>query len=687
MKKRSCMGALVLMTMASLAITGCPGSTEPGQSGEKKILSFAVAVAGEFKEGIIDEANHTVSLTLPAGTSVQALAPVIAVSAKATVSPASGTVRDFTAPVTYTVTAEDGSVQAYTVTVSSGSTAADKTALSNAITAATAAKTGIVADTDAANVSVGTQWVAQGALDTFNAAIAAANTVAQNTAATQAEVDAAETTLNAAITAFNSAKQAGTKPGPAADKTALSAAIATATAAKTGIAVNTAAANVPVGTQWVAQGVMDTFNTAISTAETVVQNATAAQAEVDAAVTALNGAVAAFNDAKQAGTKPGPAEDRTALDTAIATATAAKTGIVVNTAAANVLEGTQWVTQGAMDTFDGVIAAAETVSQNTAATQAQVDAATAALNSAVAAFNAAKQAGTKPGPAEDKTALNARITAANAAKAGIAVDTNGANVPMGTQWVTETVMATFDAAIAVAEAVAQDADANQAQVDAAADTLNTAITAFNAAKQDGTKPETAADKTALNAAIATATAAKIGIVVDTDAGNVFVGIQWVIQDVMDTFNAAIATAETVSQNIYANQAQVDAAVTALNGAVDTFNTAKQAGTNASGSLQAVVTIVVPPFTDGGAGIAEEQRTITLYRNGNPKQATVGLSGTTGAAIEWRTGGAVKGTGTSLTIHAGDYNAGIYYFTVEVVRDNVPWSTEFTLIVIDNQSAD
>ena len=688
MNKRSWTGGLVLAALAALAVTGCPGTNEPGQSGEKQILSFAVAVGVEFKAGVIDETNHAITLTLPAGTDVRALTPVITVSAKATVSPASGTSRDFTAAVTYTVTAEDGSVQEYTVTVtvSPDSQAADRTALNTAITTANAAKAGIAVDTAAGNVLTGSQWVTWAAMDALNTAITAANTVVQDTAATQEQVDAAVTALNTATTTFNAAKQAGTKP--AADKTALNTAITTANAAKNGIAVNTAAENVQAGTRWVTQGVMDTFDAAIAAAETVSQSAAATQAEVDAATPTLEAAVAAFNAAKQEGTKPGPA-DRTDLNTAIATANAAKNGIVVNTDAANVLVGSKWVIQAAMDAFNAAIAAANTVSQNAGATQAEVNLAEAALNEAITVFNDAKQDGTKPGPAEDKTALNTAIATATDARTGIVVDTAAMNVTVGTRWVTQAVMNTFEAAIAEAEAVAQDAEANQAEVDEAADTLNDAIATFNSAKQEGAKSEAAADKAALNTAISTANAAKTGIVVDTDSGNVLTGIYWVTQGVMDTFNAAIAAAETVSQNTEATQTAVDTEVNALNEAITAFNAAKQAGSNASGTLLAVITIVVPSFTDGGAGIAGEQQTITLYRNGTTNQATASLTGTTAdiTAIEWRTGGAVKGTGTSLTIHAGDYNAGTHYFTVEVMRNGAPWSTEFTLIVINNQSAD
>lgn len=82
-------------------------------STEKKILTFEIDGA----EGVIDETNHTVTVTVPYGTSVTALKPVITISAKATIDPADGQVQDFSHPVTYTVTAEDDSTQAYTVTV------------------------------------------------------------------------------------------------------------------------------------------------------------------------------------------------------------------------------------------------------------------------------------------------------------------------------------------------------------------------------------------------------------------------------------------------------------------------------------------------------------------------------------------------------------------------------------------
>ena len=80
---------------------------------EKSILSFVI----DGVEGEINEIAKTVSLTMPEDTDVTGLVPTIEVSDGATVSPASGEAQDFTNPVEYTVTAQNGTTAVYTVTV------------------------------------------------------------------------------------------------------------------------------------------------------------------------------------------------------------------------------------------------------------------------------------------------------------------------------------------------------------------------------------------------------------------------------------------------------------------------------------------------------------------------------------------------------------------------------------------
>jgi len=105
------LGCVVLLVM-------CKDETpEPKKSEEKKILSFKLSEISPQVVGVIDEGAKTVKIDVPHGTNVSALKPVIEISEKAVVSPASGQAVNFTNPVTYTVTAENGSQQAYVVTV------------------------------------------------------------------------------------------------------------------------------------------------------------------------------------------------------------------------------------------------------------------------------------------------------------------------------------------------------------------------------------------------------------------------------------------------------------------------------------------------------------------------------------------------------------------------------------------
>ncbi|AUP78546.1 DUF5018 domain-containing protein [Flavivirga eckloniae] len=67
--------------------------------------------------GNINENDKTITLKLPSGTNVTALSATTEIADKATITPDPAVARDYTNPVEFTVTAEDGSTQKYTVTV------------------------------------------------------------------------------------------------------------------------------------------------------------------------------------------------------------------------------------------------------------------------------------------------------------------------------------------------------------------------------------------------------------------------------------------------------------------------------------------------------------------------------------------------------------------------------------------
>ena len=67
--------------------------------------------------GAVNNTTNTITITMPRGTDVTKLTPVIATNGVKSLTPGSGVTMDFTNSVTYTATMEDGSTKTYIVTV------------------------------------------------------------------------------------------------------------------------------------------------------------------------------------------------------------------------------------------------------------------------------------------------------------------------------------------------------------------------------------------------------------------------------------------------------------------------------------------------------------------------------------------------------------------------------------------
>ena len=79
----------------------------------KGITSFSInGIAGA-----VNNTTNTITITMPRGTDVTKLTPVIATNDVKSLTPGSGETVNFTTSVTYTATMEDGSTKTYTVTV------------------------------------------------------------------------------------------------------------------------------------------------------------------------------------------------------------------------------------------------------------------------------------------------------------------------------------------------------------------------------------------------------------------------------------------------------------------------------------------------------------------------------------------------------------------------------------------
>jgi hypothetical protein len=86
-----------------------------GASPDKAITGFAFLIPVN-ETVIIDEAAHTVSVTVPYGTATGAMTAAVTHTG-VSISPNPATAQNYTLPVIYTVTAADGTSQTYTVTV------------------------------------------------------------------------------------------------------------------------------------------------------------------------------------------------------------------------------------------------------------------------------------------------------------------------------------------------------------------------------------------------------------------------------------------------------------------------------------------------------------------------------------------------------------------------------------------
>ena len=106
--------AFLLAVLLGLGVTACK-EDDPVLSSAAEITSFVFNDLTPPLTATITGTNITA--TVAYDQNITALTPTIVVSDKASVQPAGGVARDFSAPVTYTVTAEDGTTRVYTVTV------------------------------------------------------------------------------------------------------------------------------------------------------------------------------------------------------------------------------------------------------------------------------------------------------------------------------------------------------------------------------------------------------------------------------------------------------------------------------------------------------------------------------------------------------------------------------------------
>jgi hypothetical protein len=255
----------------------------------------------------------------------------------------------------------------------------DTTALNAKIALAESLKSGVVANDNAANVAQGAYRVTQSIMNNFEAAITTAKNI-RDTAVVQVDVDSAIIPLNTAITTFTTARRQDGYKTSGFSNDEMTALIAMANTAKTGVKINTNGNDVGPAEFWVlSQSSLDALNTAIATA----QAASAQDSAYLALVTAINN----FNNAKQQGTLP----NKTVLFDAIRSANEARADVVVAVSASEAPDGRYWATPAQWTPFNTAYNNALAAASNANATQNAVTGALTNLSAATIAFLQVKQ--------------------------------------------------------------------------------------------------------------------------------------------------------------------------------------------------------------------------------------------------------------------------------------------------------
>ncbi|WP_211271721.1 S-layer homology domain-containing protein, partial [Caryophanon latum] len=213
----------------------------------------------------------------------------------------------------------------------------------------------------------------------------------------------------------------------------------------------------------------------------------------------------------------------------------------------------QWTTQAETDAFTEAIANARDVLNNPNATQEQIDAAVKQVEDAIAAYEAAKEAGTKTDggtptdpEAVDRNVLELAIATAEAV-VKVPVSETGAEYGSTEYWTPAAALATFEQAIADAKTVFAKADATQAQINEAASTLNAAVATYNGAKKPGT--HTAPENVNTDALLAAVQDAEdVFVAVSPDGTDIDPSEQWTTPEEKATLEDAIADARDVLGN-------------------------------------------------------------------------------------------------------------------------------------------
>jgi hypothetical protein len=350
--------------------------------------------------------------------------------------------------------------------------------LADAIAQALATREGVVASTeDGVDVASGIWWTTPGAIAAFEQALLDAQAVFEDATATDQQMRDAVLTLIQATVDFNDCVFDGKKT----ERSSLSDALTSATDMLLGIVTSTDGTDVDPAWVWATPEDIAALQQAIADANTVFSDEHATQQQLDDALLAIEDATQAFAATKQTGRGENLVA-KIPLKEAIAEGQRLVLDILPSTDGRDVAQGTRYVSPDDLALFEQALATAQTTDVFSGATQAEIEAATSALEQALTTFTGSFKTATV-----ERASLSGKVIESVTLFSSVITSADGKDVAPTSRWAKSADILTYTYAIASARAVLDNASSTQNQIDEALRVLNDATTTFSGKIANGTQ--------------------------------------------------------------------------------------------------------------------------------------------------------------------------------------------------------
>lgn len=436
---------------------------------------------------------------------------------------------------------------------------------------------------DGTDVKPTDYWATSEDRQALQQAIETANGVISSGTEDQGEIESAKQTIDDAIDQFEQKRKLGTYETPES-LSELRSKVAEAQQDLSSVTVSKDGSDVTADNKWVTSDEQSAFNSAIESANSVLQKENPKEQEITEALSALASAKETFDSAKKDGTKT-TEQAKQELDSAVEDAQSTLSGATRSADGTDVEPPAQWVDEETYDALQQAITDAQALNENSSAED--VADAKRKLDEAKQAFEKAKKPGTKA-PADAKEKLQTKTGEAESLLSSATKSTDGSDVSSDQKWVNDSTYDALQQAITKAQGLTSQDSPDAGEVQSAQSELESAMSAFEAAKKDGLKASETT-KSEHSSKVNEAQGLLDSVVSSADGSDVTADKEWVDTEKYQELSDAIDEANTLKSKSDASEEELNASKQRLESAIQNVNDNKAAGTKVTDAHKAEMT--------------------------------------------------------------------------------------------------